>query len=913
MLVSGCAGLVLQVAWFREFALVFGASTAASAAVLAIFMGGLGIGNAVLGPRADHHPRPLRLFSQLLLLVAVTGALSGFLIDASRAFYIFLGGQSVLGLAGATMVRLLLASMVLALPTICMGGTLPAAVKAVTTGDDRQRRAAAVLYGVNTLGAVVGALAATFTLLAVFGTRTTLWSACGLYLLAAVATFWLSGKPGVHSETPRRPRRRGDGSEFQMSHTSFVYAAAASTGFTFFLMELVWYRMLGPILGGTTYTFGLILVIALLGIGIGGAMYPWLIRRFRVDLASFAACCSLQAMCMALPLALGDQIAVWAAELHNASDGFFATVMGWSAVASVVVLPTALVGGFQFPLLIALAGMGDDKIGSQVGRAFAANTVGAILGSLAGGFGLLPLLSATGAWRLAVILLALLAVFVFVLAWRQERRRVAHIVSLVALVVMVGFLTAAGPTAVWRHSGIGAGRFRLPSRGSAEMKNWENSRRRAVLWEAEGVEASIALMAEDGLAFWINGKSDGHAIGDAGTQIMLGLLGAALHPEPKTALVVGLGTGETPGWLAEIETIDRVDVVELEPAIAEMARRCAVVNHDAMNHPKVRLIYNDAREVLLTSPDEYDLIVSEPSNPYRAGIASLFTREFYEASVRRLKEGGLFVQWLQGYEVDGTTVATTLRTLRSVFPHVEIWQSKAEDMLLVCSMGSTTIDVDDLGTRIRTEPLRSALKCAWRVVDVEGFLARYVAGPRIIDELVQRPEARINTDDHNTIEYGFARTLGKDATGFSIVDLRTQACAVDAHRPRIAPDTVNWHRVEDHRQMMLALAESRVVPPPSATAEQEARTNVLRRYWSGDAKGMIEAWQAVEYGPLYPTETCLLALACAHVGDDRMSTTSLRESGNSIRSRPRRSNLSISIVEVRLITLQRDSKTCLSL
>ena len=191
-------------------------------------------------------------------------------------------------------------------------------------------------------------------------------------------------------------------------------------------------------------------------------------------------------------------------------------------------------------------------------------------------------------------------------------------------------------------------------------------------------------------------------------------------------------------------------------------------------------------------------------------------------------------------------------------------------MLLVCSREPRMIDAEVLETRIQTEPLRSALKCAWRVTDLEGFLARFVAGSKTVDEMTRRPEAHVNTDDHNTIEYGFARTLGKDATGFSIFDLRAQAFADNAHRPRITGGDVNWFRVEDHRQMMLALAEGRVIVPREASGEQLARTETLGRYWAGDAKGMVEAWQVQEYEPLYPTETCLLALACAHLGDDRI-------------------------------------------
>src|SRR5262249_7711863 len=155
------------------------------------------------------------------------------------------------------------------------------------------------------------------------------------------------------------------------------------------------------------------------------------------------------------------------------------------------------------------------------------------------------------------------------------------------------------------------------------------------------------------------------------TQIMLGLLGALLHPHPETCLVVGLGTGESAGWLAEVSSVRRVDVVELEPALDEMARRCAALNFDVLNHPKVHRIYNDAREVVLTTSQKYDLVVSEPSNPYRAGVANLFTREFYAAAANCLNDKGLFVQWLQGYEIDQDTIRTVFCTLRSQFPHVE--------------------------------------------------------------------------------------------------------------------------------------------------------------------------------------------------------------------------------------------------
>ena len=242
------------------------------------------------------------------------------------------------------------------------------------------------------------------------------------------------------------------------------------------------------------------------------------------------------------------------------------------------------------------------------------------------------------------------------------------------------------------------------------LHDWENGVRRSVLWEADGIESSVAVVAADSLAFHLNGMCDGNAVEDVGTQVMLGLIGAALHPRPQTACVVGLGTGETAGWLADVPSIQRVDVVELEPAVREMARRCRQVNRDVLANPKVRLIFNDAREVLLTTAGRYDLIVCEPSNPYRSGIANLFTREFYRAGRDRLNDRGMFVQWVQAYEIDRRTMRTVLATFKSVFPHVEVWQSKLGDLVLVGSQQQPATRLPRCGARWRPSP--SPLRCA---------------------------------------------------------------------------------------------------------------------------------------------------------------------------------------------------------
>ena len=730
---SGASALAYQLVWTRELRLVFGHSTAASAAVLALFIGGLGAGSLLIGPRADRHPRPLALYARLEATIALAAALSPLLLFLARAAYLALGGTLALGPVVSTLVRLLLSALVLLVPTFLMGGTLPAAAREAEGTGDARRRATALLYGANTLGAVTGSLAATFWGFEHLGNRGTLFAACGLNLLVAAAAALLAraraSVPAAH------PPPVGEEAAPAGAPPRFVLAACAIVGFAFFLLELVWYRMLSPLLGGTVFTFGLILAVALAGIALGGLAYALAGRDRPATLLAFSVTCLLEAAAVAAGFALGDRLALLALFLRPLGQLSFAGhVLGWSAVTALVVLPPAVVAGYQYPLLIALLGRGREHVGRDVGRATAANTAGAVAGALAGGFGLLPLLTAPGCWRAVAFLLLALGLGAAAL---DRRRGLAPLLVPGAIALAVLFLLAApGPTAAFRHSGIGAGRAELGDLASPnQAEDWLREQRRGVVWEAEGRETSVALLGSTGLAFAVNGKVDGHSRYDAGTQVMSGLLGALLHTRPRRVLVVGLGTGSTAGWLADVPGVERVDVVELEPAVAEVARRCSPVNRHALENPRLRLFFGDAREHLLVTRERYDLIVSEPSNPYRAGIASLFSRDFYRAAAARLEEGGLFLQWIQSYEVHPLSLRSVYATLAAELPVVETWQTLPGDLMLVASRAPRRHDLARLASRIREEPFRSALRNAWRTDSLEGLFARFVAAPAFAERM----------------------------------------------------------------------------------------------------------------------------------------------------------------------------------
>ncbi len=483
---SGCAALVFQIAWMRELRLVFGATTAAAAAVLAVFMAGLGIGSALLGKRADRARNPLFLYGVLEAAIAFSAAVSPWLTTLASTIYIRLGGQESLGFVGATTVRLALTAVVMGVPSFLMGGTLPAAVRAVTTSADVHRRALGVLYGMNTLGAVFGAAAATLFALENLGTRATLWLGCAIGLLVGAIAVGLSRKLQPLAERDGAPNRdtlangsaSGPAAETIDFRPWLIYVTAGVVGFAFFALELVWYRMLAPILGGTAFTFGLILCFALLGIGVGGIAYNLVFGRIRPSWSALAVTCGFEAAFTIVPFAMGDRLALLAARQLESATRFSQLVYGWGYVIGIVVLPVAFISGLQFPLLTSLLGHGRRTVSEHLGKAYAWNTLGAIAGSLVAGFGAMPLLSAPGLWQAVAGLLAVLSVGILIAA-PQVRRRSGVIVAGLALVTF-GSMFAEGPTAAWRHGGIGAGRATVSTserKRHPTVAKWNSPRR----------------------------------------------------------------------------------------------------------------------------------------------------------------------------------------------------------------------------------------------------------------------------------------------------------------------------------------------------------------------------------------------------------------------------------------------------
>lgn len=841
--ISGFCSLVYQTVWFREFRLVFGASTLATSAVLAIFMAGLGVGGLVLGRRADKWRRPFWAYWQIELAITLLAAVSPFLLDGVRSLYLNLGGSSALGSFGATAIRLGLATLVIGPSVFFMGGTLPAAAKAVTGRQDVSRNGLALLYGANTLGAVLGVCLSTFLLFEFLGFRSTLWVAALLNALIAVSARAMSRKWEKKDEAELISLQGAE----QVNHETALQAppyrpwllpAAFITGFVFFLSELVWYRLAAPILGGSTYTFGVILAVALFGIGVGGLFHSLRDDKTSPTPGLFGVTCTLQAALLLLPYAMGDRLALLAYHLNAFGDSSFIQLsLGWVIVAAVMVLPSAVIAGYQFPLMFALKGQAKEGIATDTGQIYAANTAGAIVGALAGGFGLIPLLGSSGAWIFAAALLLLLGVFLIVATFRREPFRAGLSLTLAASAVLFAF--AQGPTAVWKHTAIGAGRASLSTSSKNAWTERTHSIRSYIAEEYDGVESTLGFGTSNGLSLLVNGKSDGNALYDAITQIFLGLAPALIHGHPESAFVIGLGTGETAGWLAEVPSVDYVEVAEIEPKVVRFAELAAVANHNMTENEKVTIRIGDGREMLITAQRGFDLIVSEPSNPYRAGIASFYSQEFYELAAQKLNENGLFAQWVQLYEIDPEAVRTIVATMNQVFPNISFWQLSAGDLLLVGSLRPQVINTQNLDRLIGQEPFAEALNEVVRIYDAEGFLALHLANEKFTP-LLSHDSALINRDDEPALEYMFARGVGQTSASSQIKeDILTLAFERGWDKPTVTnPEAIEWDRVEALRTRPYLYTTTSYPDLPLTEESQEAEAD--KAFWNAYLPGNID-------------------------------------------------------------------------
>ena len=759
---SGATGLIYELLWVRVLYQSFGSTIQSVTTVVAAYMGGLGLGAWLLGRIADRSPRPAVLYGWLEIAIGVFGIISPLVLGLAHWLYIGAAGALALGGGASVALRFGLAALVLLIPTTLMGGTLPVLTRAMM-GEDRGLLKSSLgrLYGLNTLGAMTGTALAGFFLIEFVGVRTSLFATAALNLAIGAAAI-ASADPG---------RQPGD----QQTHThpaapdhfrTLALILLGVTAFASLLNEIAWTRVLIMVVGGSTYAFTLILLVFLLGIGLGSVF----VARRSLPRADTAAAAGLAqgvagvgsaALFIFFGFLPSYIIAVF--QIADLSAASRLLLMG-VAVGAVVLIP-AIGMGMTFPLLADLTARRREARGADVGAAYALNTIGSILGAVLTGFVLVVALGTQTTLRVGLVVNGIAALALAIFAARgvaegsaDDRRLRIRILTAGALGMLA--LVAAFAVPGWSTRLIDLGptiyaRQRMDK--AARQKFLTHSGVRQLAFR-EGPNATVSVWeGEAGRSLRVNGKVDGSDRGDMDTQIMLGLAPAVARAGAQSALVIGYGTGVTARVLAAVPGMTQVKVVEIEPGVIQMDTLFLGVNDGVLARPNVRVVIDDARSALQLDRTRYDLIVSEPSNPWVAGVATLYTPEFFRIARARLADDGVFCQWIQLYQLPLPIVAGIVRNLRDVFPHVHVWFGGTADLVVLASPRPLAYDRQWLAQLLGPDGSLRALSREWLSVESpDQYFGRQLLGDSGTAGLVRRASFH-HSDDRPRLEFVAAR------------------------------------------------------------------------------------------------------------------------------------------------------------
>jgi spermidine synthase/tetratricopeptide (TPR) repeat protein len=777
---SGAAGLVQEVAWNRALAQSLGHSLQALTAVLVCFLGGLGLGAAAGARLAGRVGPPLRLYAGLEAAVAI-GALAAPRVAALFSQILERFGPAVETAAGLAVLRFVLALAALLPPTLAMGATLPCLVREATRRGADPTGAVATLYGWNTLGAAAGAACGSFLLLPLLGTRLTFGAAAAMNLAAALGALVLAAAlppPAAGAAPGRDGAPTAAAGALPGDRRRAALIAVLVSGCAGALLQVGWIRVATLAFGSTVFAVGATLTAYIAGLGAGPLLARRAIGRAADPVLPAAATLAVAgvASLLILPLLglLPEAAAALAAFLPGGAP---LLLLGLPfALLFLVLLPATAAQGASFPALVATAGAGAG-VHRDAGVLYGASTAGSVAGFLLAGFVLLP---SVGSRRtLAIAGLASLAVAAALLrlavpaapAGRRLRRR------LCALLLAVSVAGVATASRTWTREVVsGGGLLYGPVyRAAGGPRPAEAMRRRgAILYYREDGSGIVTVRRNPAgvLSLQINGKTEASTGGDVPTQLLAGHLPLLLHPHPGRVLVIGLASGITVG-AAERHPIETVTVFEIARGVIDAARLFDDHHQRALDDPRLDLRVDDARGGLLVRRDRYDVIASQPSNPWVAGVANLFTEEFYRLARSRLAPGGLICQWVQAYRLAPDDLKGIVAAFLRVFPEATLWEESpgGGDYFLIGGDAPLRIDPARLAAAGR--------EAAWADLKRAGLdgpadlLARFVSGPAGLARLASG--ARAHGDDRLTLETRAPLALFRD-------DPRAAIEMIDAHR-----------------------------------------------------------------------------------------------------------------------------------
>ncbi|HEY9871284.1 MAG TPA: fused MFS/spermidine synthase [Candidatus Obscuribacterales bacterium] len=693
---SGFSALIYEVAWARELGLVLGNTAQATSCILSVFLGGLAIGAYAGGKLAHRIGKHLLAYGAIELSVGVLAPAVTRTLHALPAVFAAWTAALPAGSGWLTVARLAAGSALLLLPTVLMGATLPLLTRYLCCRQPRAPHFFSMLYGINTLGASAGALAACFFGFACLGVTGTVWLAAVVNLAVAAIAVGVSSR-GAPPLEPAAGERLDEGAALPVSGRALpvLYLFAALTGFTALGYEVLWTRLLRLYTSSSTYAFTFMVSTFLLGLALGSLLYNRTFANKSIDV-QWRSLASVQ-YASALTAALGFLLLPAVRDLKDAlalvSGAFFlertSTLLVQGAVVSLFMLVPSLVTGISFPMIAGIAARMMSQVGKAVGTVYAVNTLGSIAGSLVCGLILVPAVGSQFAYEILVGLSVATGVLVALVGRRDLPS--AGWKALVAVCACTAFIMLTPAAYLERDVANRAGgnmlAFAEDSTGSVivmgyDLRNYAYPPVRKLLVNGEPYSSTIM----HGLRY----------------MRLLGHLPVLLHRAPSDVLSVCFGTGTTAGASALHREVKQVDIVELSPSVLKLAGLFRATNEAVLSNPRASASVDDGRNYLLRSLKKYDVVTFEPPPPYEAGVVNLYTREFYELVRKRLKPGGIVCQWAPMALETESLWKMLVKAAADVFPHVSVWVPNNREALLVASVEPHDVDLTNWQRRIES-------------------------------------------------------------------------------------------------------------------------------------------------------------------------------------------------------------------
>jgi spermidine synthase len=698
---SGCAALIYEIVWFQLLQLVIGSSAVSLGLLLAAYMGGLCLGSAALSRLVSTRHHPMRVYAFLELGIAAFGIIALFGVPLVSRLYI--AGPTT-GLAGLVLRGAISAACLLP-PTFLMGASLPAIARWVET-TPRGVSWLGLLYSANVAGAVTGCVLAGFYLLRVHDMAFATYIAALINVAVALLALGLASRTkrwkGPDREEDGIPATRAPG-------VAFIYAAIAFSGLTALGAEVVWTRLLSLLLGATVYTFSIILAVFLTGLWAGSGAGSYFARRVRDPRLALAGCQILLALAIAwTAFTLAYVLPWWPVDPWLATNPWLNFDLDLTRCIRAI-FPATLLWGASFPLALAAAAANREDPGRLTGEVYAANTAGSIVGALAFSLLLIPAMGTQGSQQVLIWLAAAGAVVAIVPV--VSRKAVALAGAVAGAVLLAWGLSATVGAVPWQA--IAYGRRVAPIlRGLSRANDAETT----PVYVGEGINSSVVITQRgDQKFFYVSGKSEASsALLDMRLQRMMGHLPALIHPDPRSVLVVGFGAGVTAGSFVPYPDVQSIVICELEPLIPPASDQFfGKENNHVLGDPRAHVVSDDARHYILTTPEKFDVITTDPIHPWVKGTSTLYSKEYYQLVKDHLNPGGVAAQWLPLYESDEETVRTELATFFSVFPNATVWSNYLDgdgyDLVLLGTTDASPIDVDKLQGRLNQPGISTSL------------------------------------------------------------------------------------------------------------------------------------------------------------------------------------------------------------